>query len=190
MKQIQLIGPVDKRLIAYPLFKLCDVVGKTLVVTDDANFRRFADNYENEFTLGRSDFIISNDIKQTILSDLGVKLNGYDFIIYITTNVLIENNDCLVYCHGNSNMICTEDVLDCLEDIEHIDVTISLQKLIKNCIFISPDSKVFSYIWECEENKRFIPCKNLELVKLCSHLFSETLGLSNEQISKTIVKEV
>ena len=42
MRQIQLIGPVDKRAVAYPLFKICDVLGKTLVVTDDANFRRFA----------------------------------------------------------------------------------------------------------------------------------------------------
>ena len=190
MKQIQLIGPIDKRPIAYPLFKLCDTLGKTLVVTDDANFRRFADNYENEFTLGRSDFIVSNDIKETILSDLGVKLNGYDFIIYITTNILIENNDCTIYCHGNSNMICTDDTLNCLDNIEYSEVVISTQKVVKNSTFLSADSKVFSYVWDCEENKRFMPCKSTELVKLCSQLFSNTLGFSNDEISKIIVKEV
>lgn len=192
MKQIQLIGPVDKRPIAYPLFKLCDTVGKTLVVTDDANFRRFADNYENEFTLGRSDFVVTNDIRQTILKDLGVRLNGYDFIIYITTNILIENNDCLVYCHGNSNLVCSEDVLDCITDLEHSDITISTQKVTKDKgnIFLSVDSKSFAYVWECEENKRFMPCKNVELVKLSNHLFASVLGIPSEEVPKIIVKEV
>ena len=97
MKQIQLVGPVDKRAIAYPLFKMCDTMGKTLVVTDDANFRRFSDDYSNEFTLGRSDFVITNDISQAIIGDLGVKLNTYDYVIFINTNDLIDNNDCLVY---------------------------------------------------------------------------------------------
>ena len=82
MKQIQLVGPVDKRAIAYPLFKMCDTMGKTLVVTDDANFRRFSDDYSNEFTLGRSDFVITNDISQAIIGDLGVKLNTYDYVIF------------------------------------------------------------------------------------------------------------
>lgn len=50
MRQIQLVGPIDKRVIAYPLFKICDNLGKVLVITDDTNFRRFSDDYSNEFT--------------------------------------------------------------------------------------------------------------------------------------------
>lgn len=194
MKQIQLVGPVDKRAVAYPLFKLCDVLGKTLVVTDDANFRRFADNYENEFTVGRSDFYVVNDVSQAIVSDLGLKLNVYDYVIFITTNILIDNNDVLVYCHGNSRLVCGEDVIDYLENLEHSDVTISTRKPkskeSKDDIFLTADGKIFGYVWDCEEAKRFIPCGSPDLVKLCSHLFSQTLGVSAEEMPKVIGKEV
>lgn len=194
MKQIQLVGPVDKRAVAYPLFKLCDVLGKTLVVTDDANFRRFADNYENEFTVGRSDFYVVNDVSQAIVSDLGLKLNAYDYVIFITTNILIDNNDVLVYCHGNSRLVCGEDVIDYLENLEHSDVTISTRKPkskeSKDDVFLTADGKIFGYVWDCEEAKRFIPCGSPDLVKLCSHLFSQTLGVSAEEMPKVIGKEV
>ena len=196
MKQIQLVGPVDKRTIAYPLFKMCDILGKTLVITDDANFRRFSDDYSNEFTLGRSDFIITNDISQAIISDLGVKLNTYDYVIFINTNDLIDNNDSLVYCHGSSNLVCGEDTLDYLEAVEHSDVTISTSKPAKkgekdkSAIFLTIDGKSLSYVWECEEQKMFVPCKNTELTKLSFHLFGNIFGLSSEDFGKTIVREV
>ena len=194
MKQIQLVGPVDKRAVAYPLFKVCDVLGKTLVVTDDANFRRFAENYENEFTVGRSDFYVVNDVSQAIVSDLGLKLNAYDYVVFITTNVLIDNNDILVYCHGCSNLVCGDDVLDMIDTIEHTDVTISTHKPKakdqKDNIFLTADSKSFGYVWDCEESKRFVPCGSADLVKLCGHLFSQVLGISGEELSKVFSKEV
>lgn len=177
MRQIQLIGPVDKRVVAYPLFKTCDVLGKTLVITDDANFRRFADNYEDRFTVGRSDFVVTNDISKSIIEELGVKLSAYDFVIIISTNVLIENNDSIVYCHGSSQLMCTEEVLDCLSEIEGLnDLTISTHKPnAKDSLYLSLDTRLFGYIWDCEENKRFVPCKNPDLAKLIYALFGESV---------------
>ena len=195
MRQIQLLGPVDKRAIAYPLFKVCDLVGKTLVVTDDANFRRFGENFEREFTLGRSDFVIVNDVSKAILEDLGVRLGTYDYVIFITTNELIDSNDCLVYCHGNNEMICDETNLDYLEAIEHLDVTISTQKPKKEKgeksagAYLAVDSKSFAYIWECEESKMFVPCKHPELTKLSAYLFASVIGISPDEYAKTIVRE-
>lgn len=191
MRQIELIGPVDKRVIAYPLFKICDVLGKVLVITDDANFRRFSDNYENEFTVGRSDFVVTSDISQAIIQDLGMKLSTYDFVIIISTNVLIDGNDSLVYCHGSSQLICTEDVLDNIDGIEHQEVTISTHRPSgKSELFLTVEGKAFGYVWDCEENKMFVPCKNAELVKLGSFLFSQVLGITKEEFSKMLVKEV
>lgn len=199
MRQIQLVGPVDKRPIAYSLFKLCDTMGKTLVITDDANFRRFADNYENEFTLGRSDFMIVNDISQELISSLDIKLNSYDYVIYINTNDLIDKNDCLVYCHGQSELICTEDTLDFLEGTEHFEILISAKKpsdknknksAEKSALFLAVDVKNFGYVWECEENKMFMPCKSAELGKLCTHMFATPLSVPAEEITKILAKEV
>lgn len=191
MRQIELVGPVDKRLVAYPLFHICDIMGKTLVVTDDANFRRFADKYEDRFILGRSDFVVVNDISQSIIEELGVKFSSYDFVIIVSTNALIEGNDILVYCHGNSQMICTEDVLENIEDLEHQDVTISTRKPTgKGNLYLSADSKGFGYVWDCEENKRFVGCKNADLVKLSSYLFANVLGIAESEYTKAIQRDV
>lgn len=195
MRQFQLIGPVDKRAIAYPLFKLCDTMGKTLVVTDDANFRRFAENYETEFTLGRSDFFISAEASKEMLEQRGIKLTSYDYVIFITTNTLVDNNDTLVYCHGLSQMVCSEDVLDIMEGVEHHNLTITTQKPkkekgVESELFLSNDSKVFAYVWDCEEHKFFVACKHPELTKMVTKLFGETLGVSSEEIPKILVKEI
>ena len=195
MRQIQLLGPVDKRAIAYPLFKVCDLVGKTLVVTDDANFRRFGENFEREFTLGRSDFVIVNDVSKAILEDLGVRLGTYDYVIFITTNELIDSNDCLVYCHGSEELVCDETNLDYLEAIEHLDVTISTKKPKKEKgekstgAYLAVDTKSFAYIWECEESKMFVSCKHPELTKLSAYLFASVIGISPDEYAKTIVRE-
>lgn len=191
MRQIELLGPVDKRAIAYPLFKICDTMGKVLVITDDANFRRFADNYELEFTVGRSDFVITNDITKAFIEDLGSRLSNYDFVLIIATNLLLEGNDCLVYCHGKSQMVCDEKTLDCLEEMEFSDVTISAQKpKAKGETFLSIEAKGMKYIWDCEENKRFIPCKHPDLVRLNSYLFAQILGVSKEEYANIVAKDV
>lgn len=198
MRQIQVIGPVDKRVILYPLFKICNTMGKVLFITDDANFRRFAENYENEFTVSRSDFIITNDITGRIIEDLGGKLSSYDYVIFSTTNNLINENDLTVYCHGNSQLICTDDTLDNLMDVEHSEVVISTKKPViskddtekKNIQYVAVDGKSMSYVWECEENKYFVPCKSPTLVPICAYLFSQILGISSkEEFAKIMAKE-
>lgn len=198
MKQIELIGPVDKRVVAYPLFKVCDLMGKVLVITDDANFRRFSDEYQNRFTLGRSDFIVLNDIKSTVIEDLDVRVNNYDYLIIISTNTLIEGNDLLIYCHGNSQLICSDDVLDNILEQEYQDVIISTSKPSakkddteeKKSQFIGIDGKTMSYVWLCEENKNFQPCKIQSLSQINAFLFAQVLGLnSKEEFIKIIVRE-
>lgn len=192
MRQIQLVGPVDKRVIAYPLFKICDTIGKVLVITDDANFRRFSDDYSNEFTVGRSDFYICNDISESIMAELGLRLSSYDYVIFINTNKLLQGNDCTVYCHGQSQLICSEDVIDDLDTVEHMNVTISTSKpKEKNELFCSVTSGGLSYVWSCEENKYFLPCKNQDLAKLSAYLFAQVLGFdSKENFASTLAKEL
>ena len=192
MRQIELIGPVDKRAVAYPLFKICDVLGKTLVITDDANFRRFGEKFETEFTLGRSDFIISRDISQSIIEEFGLKMANYDYVIFISTDNLISGNDLTVYCHGVNQMVCDDVTLDIMETVEHLDVTISSKKpKEKNETFISIEGKGMKYIWDCEENRHFIPCNHPDIARISAFLFTNVLGLSSkDEYMKMLQKEV
>lgn len=192
MRQIELLGPVDKRVIAYPLFKLCDILGKTLVVTDDANFRRFADNYETEFTVGRSDFVITHDVSKAIVEDLGMKLQNYEYVIFISTDNVVAGNDCTVYCHGKGKLLLDEVVIDGLETIDSYELTISTDKpKDKNAVFLQVTGSTLGYVWACEETKTFLPCKNADIVRIGAKLFMETLGIKSiEDFSKYLVREV
>lgn len=192
MRQIQLIGPVDKRVIAYPLFRICDTIGKVLVITDDANFRRFSDDYSNEFTVGNSDFYVCNDISKSIALELGIRLSSYDYVIIINTNELFPNNDCTVYCHAQSELICTEDVIDDIDTVEHMEIVISTSKPKEKIeSFCSITSNNLDYVWSCEENKYFLPCKNAELGKISAFLFAQVLGLnSKDEYAQILAKDL
>lgn len=191
MKQICLIGPVDKRVVAYPLLKVIDIAGKVLVVTDDANFRRFSDDYSLQFTFGRSDYIILNEITPFAIEEAGFKVLNYDYVLYVTTNTLIENNDILVYCHGDNKSICTSDILDILADRDdYKEVLLSqVKNNVKSIPKIDISKETMGYVWSCEEYKEFLPCKNVELVKTSVELFSEKLGISKEEYQKIIVRQ-
>lgn len=183
MKKINLIGPVDKRLVAYPLLKAIDLIGKCLVITDDANFRRFADDYSLNFNFGNSDFIIVHEMEKFKEEDLDQPITVYDYILYITTNTIVES-DLIVYCHGLNKSFLTDDVYSKLQEIEHKEIYITPSKIKLKDIIQIPVGKNISYVWGCEENREFIPCTDVTLTKVIGHVFSEGLGIDKEELVK------
>lgn len=186
MKKICLIGPVDKRILAYPLLKVLDLTGKTLVLTDDANFRRFSDDYGSEFSIGRIDIKVIHDITPNILSVLKVG-DDYDYALIITTNTLIDDCDSVVYCHSLNKAMCTPEVLEVIEGVEHKDVTVTCSVVKdKGILKMVVDKAGLGYIWYCEETKLFCECKDAKLSKAVAYLFSDVLGISQDSIVKTL----
>lgn len=190
MKQICLIGPIDKRVVAYPLIKVAEMVGKLLIITDDANFRRFGDNFEREFNRGNSAYVIVNDIDEYIAINKDQKVSNYDFIIYITTNSLINGSDKVVYCHGLSKTVLPEETLSVLEEVKHSEVLISQGKVVdKNVILVGVDKLTMGYVWSCEESKSFVSLKDVNLSKITAHLFSDYIGVGKEEFTKLLMRE-
>ena len=187
MKKICLIGPVDKRAITYPLIKLLDLTGKTLIVSDDGNFRKFDDEFEPLFTKGRVDFRII-----PVLDDEGVEsinTTGYDYVIYVVANLLVKDCDKYVYCHSLNKGVCTKDVIDTLEDKveDYKDVVITPSVVKDRSILKVPmDKDTIGYIWGCEEANQFIPCKNAKITKLIAYLFSDVLDIPQDTIVKAL----
>jgi hypothetical protein len=184
MKKICILGPVDKRVLLYPLFKAVDLMGKTLVVSDDSNLKRFSDNYTNEFTVGRMDFIIADRVADVKVDDL---IKDYEFIVFVTTNELIKNCDEVIYCHALNKAIATEEVIEGLEEIAHKDVLItpSVTKE-KVPLKVSIDKNSMGYVWFCEEIKEFYICKDTLLAKTVANIFADTLGVSKDTLVKTL----
>ncbi len=191
MKKICIVGPIDKRVVVYPLIKVADLVGKLLVVTDDANFRRFGDDFEKEFNRGNSDFLILNDIDDDeILENKGFRVANYDFIIYITTKSLIKDCDKYVYCHGMSKTVLPEKTLFELDKVEHTEVYITQSVLKeKGIIKVGVDKVTMGYVWGCEESRSFVPLKDSNMAKISSFLFADYIGVSQDEYKKLLLRE-
>lgn len=189
MKSINLIGPVDKRLVAYPLLKALDLVGKCLVITDDANFRRFADDYSLNFNYGNSDFIIIHEIEKFDESkDLDQPISVYDYVLYITTNTIVES-DLIVYCHGLNKSFLTDEVYSKLQEMEHKEIYITPSKIKLNDIIQIRVGKNMDYVWACEENREFISCTDSTLTKVISSVFAEGLGMSKDELVQYMARK-
>lgn len=188
MKRICLIGPVDKRIISYPLLKCLMLLGKTLVVTDDGVYRRFHERYESDFDFGHSRFIVTPKIDQCVLEKVRELENQYDYILYITTNELPEACDRVVYVRGLEKSICSQDTLDALENIEHAEVLITFDKNANTeAVKITPTMSSLAYVMACEENKEFVDIKDARYASIMFKLFEKELDISEKAI-RSIMK--
>lgn len=186
MQSICLIGGVDKRIISYPLIKCLGLMGKTLVVTDDSIYRRFGDNYELEFEKGQVDFKVLPKVPVTV-SGLGVTLDAYEYVLYITTNELIKS-DKVVYCHGLEKAMATREVQLKLEDIEHVDITLTMSKVEKGILAIGYSKEAMEYICNCEEHKEFVPCNGASFTTLMCTLFDDVFKMSKDNMRKLLAR--
>lgn len=190
MKQICILGPVDKRAITYPLIKVLDFTGKTLIITDDGVYRRFADNFEAEFTLGRIDFFVTPVVNMDEIIDYGYRLGTYDFVLFITTNELPDGCDKIIYSHGVDKSMCSQDVMTILEDIEYTDITLTPNAVMdKKVLKMDISKEVLAYAWLCEETKSFAVCKSSSIIKTVTNLFGEMLGINQDVVTKLLARK-
>ena len=201
MHFIQMVGPVDKRPLLYPLFKVADVLGRTLVITDDTCVLRFSEDFEKDFSVNRSDFyyraIIESDVSE-LQKNLGVSFSGYDYVLVVSTNTVIMENDNiygdqLVYVHGNKNAMCSEQTFNIISEGNFNEVVISINKAPKNhpkeVPYFVVDTKLYQYVWDCEEEGRFLPVRG-NVGSFAGKLFSAGLGISESEFSSQGAREV
>lgn len=192
MKKICLIGPVDKRIIAYPLIKCLIHLGRTLIVTDDGVYRRFDDEYSTNFTYSQSEFLIVPMVNEDLENEINEKNVGFDYVLYITTNELPES-DVIIYCHGVEKSFCSKPVLDVLEDKEcgEVYITFSRVEIPKgsNTIRIEPIRDLMAYVFECEEKKEFLPTKSSMLLSLLVKFFEKELDVPKSTLKGLLLRK-
>lgn len=190
MKRICLVGPVDKRFVAYPLIKTLIFLGKTLVVTDDGIYRRFSEGYEKRFSFGQSDFIIEPVIDEEVLREVDGISGIYENILYITTNEVPENSDVIVYCRGIDKGLVTSDVLETLENREFTEVYITSTKLKEQGVLkITTSKSLIDYVMTCEDRKMFVGTKDTSYTNMLYTLFDDKLGIPRTTIKGLLQRE-
>jgi hypothetical protein len=184
MKRICLIGPVDKRAIAYPLIKCMMFLGKTLVVTDDSVFRRFSESYDLNFGLANAEFIITPVIDKTVLTHVTSVESSFDYILFLTTNELPPDCDKVLYCHGVEKGFCSSGVLKALENVEYTEVLVTFSKVTDTSVVkIEPSKSVMTYIFECEDKKEFVESADSSYASMVEQFFTKELDVPKKTLS-------
>lgn len=201
MKRICILGPVDKRIVTYPLIKVLDLTGRLLVVTDDASYRRFADDLGTEFMYGQSQFLIAPKVTREYAKEHGFSEEDFDFVLYTTTSEYFDDCDCTVYCHGINKSMLPDNDIEFLSEMNVREVIISPNKIPesktgdgqieKKPVKIDVLKDALHYVYTCEENRSFMyqSKPGTVLPKILEHLFKDATGLDATRIGKILERK-
>lgn len=189
MRSLLLVGAVDKRGVSYPVLKVMMTLGRVLVLTDDAMYRRFDEDYRMDFGFENSHFIIQPQITQHFVDSIKHITDMFDYVVYITTNEVL-NADKIIYLRGVNRSILGNEAMEELEGLEHAEVFITYAKLSNPKILkIAPTKSQIEYFNECEDSKEFLATKDLSYVGLLQTLFDKELGMSKKSLKKIMLRK-
>lgn len=190
MKQICLLGPVDKRVIAYPLLKVLMFLGKTLIIADDGVYRRFDDEFRMRFAFGNSEFIITPQVSPVLLAEIEGLAPSFDFVLFITNNELPSACDKIIYCRDTEKAIISNGTLSALEDQDFTEVYVTFSRLRDSSLLkVEPSKALMSYIWDCENAKRFSVLKDQGVAFMLEKFFQTELGVPKTTIKGLLARE-
>lgn len=180
MHLIEIVGPIDKRMVVYPLMKAATLAGKVLLIGDDPNLCRFCEGFAFEGSLDKSDIRIVPELNNLIVQTYVERSEqSYDYVIAVSTSALLKDVNTFVYCHGGGYAMIEPEKLDTLgEEFEYPDVLISMTRpTAKGVKYLTPSSDTMGYVWSCEEARSFVPCKVRSLADLSAELFASALSM-------------
>lgn len=187
MKNLCLLGPVDKRAIAYPLLKVLGFLGRTLVITDDANFRRFAESFERDFGVANLDFKVVPELTEELVKTTRESAISYDYVLYLSLDFLPEGMDKVIYAHGVAKSFGSVETLKQLENQEYTEVFVTFAKPSDpQALKIEPSKSVMSYILSCEEAKEFLGTTDIAYATMLQRFFEKELDLSKNTLKSLL----
>lgn len=190
MKRLCLIGPVDKRIIAYPLIKCLMSLGRLLVVSEDSNLRRFSEDYACKFDYGNSWIWVVSAVDDGVEADVRDQESNFEYVLYITTSYLPKEVDRVLYCHGVEKGFLANDTLKELENMEYGEVVITFSSYKdKSVPKILPNTGVMKYIFQCEDTREFLPVKSTGYTSLIERFFLKELDIPKATLKGLLTRK-
>ena len=211
MKILSIIGNVDKRIIALPIARALQLLGKTAIVTDNTEFLRLI---ESGSKIGNCHGIIIS-WKETLDGseyDSFVEFSKErpKYVIYVSNTYIKEDADKIVVVHGDDksflgdalNVKVNKLKASLPEDLKSKGVDIALPantvKDKKDTKRIQIGANELLWLWKVEEYKEIIPFSSKSMGYILGYIgssfgdisttkFSELL--SHDQYLKTNVKK-
>lgn len=190
MKRIVLLGPIDKRILIYPLARALSIEHNVIVIADDGVYRRLYQGTERYGTCGKVDIAVGVDIN-SVLSDapnyFGVQHN---FQLIASNNEVPAKTDYVINCLGVDRTICPENNTPEIKDIPFKNVVLSYKvPKDKNKIAVTIGMEAVKYLFDVEEQRQLkvLPIKNIN--KVIAKTFGEATGLGENHLYKLLNKK-
>ena len=189
---LTIFGATDKRVVTYPLLKVLMHLGRVLIVTDDALYRRFDGEYGTNFEFENSEFIVVPKVDDSVIEMVKQKQGVFEYVVYITTNE-VPQSDKVVCVRGiNKGLpsLSVQEQLEKIENSQYIEALFTFEKVEdKKALKITPSIKHYEYVTLCEDRKEFLESKDVAFSSLITTFFSEQLGLDKTKIKTVLGKE-
>ena len=186
MKILSIVGNVDKRIIALPIARACQLLGKTAIVTDNNEFTRLIENGNN---IGNCHGVIISYKEKLTGDDEYVDFIEFSkerpkFVIYVSNTYINYKADKIVVVHGDDrsflgdalNKRVNEIKDSLLEDQKAKVVDISITS---NTVKDKKDTKRFHigsneliWLWKVDEYKEIIPFSSKEFGTILGYIGS------------------
>ena len=95
-------GKADKRIITYPLLKMCTLAGKTAVLTDDTTYRRLYEGYDNQGYIDNVEINIVPELCGENAEQIAQEYEerkreeNFEYLIYISDVYISKNADSIL----------------------------------------------------------------------------------------------
>lgn len=200
MISLAIVGKADKRVLAYPLMKTLALMGKTIVATDDAAYRRLYPGMENKGMINDVEIHIvknfSDDSSEEFLS--GMKDDNYDYVLYLTEGyVPPDAKKTIALCSPSHTFLGAylEGLVECSDYSDCVFASLTVIEKPKG-YWKAPVTQILwkpefiQYICETEERRCLMPLKDKTVVPFLCRVFAESLHIDPAKMLKVMKRKL
>lgn len=179
--KIGLLGYTDKRLITYPLLKILQALGETIVITDNRHFLRMVGDNEHLLNIR---IVVTSDTPDEVWEEIGQEPDDFDYIVYDIRETFPSDVDLYFHIRGSEKLDDGEDMfLDCIDEYTKIKIAYDGKGSMDKETTVFPVTSLSVAYVESVECNRWLPeILDKKLLKILPKLLEKPLALDAKKI--------
>lgn len=197
MVNLAIVGKADKRLLAYPLMKTLALMGRSVVLTDDAAYRRLYPGMGNQGMINDVEVRIVKDFPDGLPDDfLSVaEEGGYDYALYLTEGYIPSDAKKVVALCSPSHTFLGSSLEGLVEDSDYIFASLTVNEKPKG-YWNAPVTQILwkpefiQYVCETEERRCLAPLKDKAVSLFLCRAFADSLHMEPARMAKVMKRKL
>lgn len=183
-----ILGAADKRPIVYPLLYVLNLMGDTLLATDDGAYRRLMPDCWSMGHIGNVFVYTSAEINGEVMSRDGIAPGDYEHVVYPLLDDNGERGELTIYTKQDVSHFRDTHPLDAAVQTPefqtvHIGFTAPKEK---GALFIPMTDSVLKECHEVENRCHLNPVKNPKTLNVLSKVLAPAFGRDEKAMRKLL----